>query len=153
MWSPVLHCALVSGLALSLDSLFVTAALPIRLGMARPTGRTTADPAELAGLCGRTVAAALRRVDAAWPAKLPAGLARGNSASAMAGALGVLVRTRPALARPAMELAAALLRTPGLRGTGELSAGLAFRRTSCCLYYRVPGGSLCGDCCLDRVPG
>ncbi len=28
--------------------------------------------------------------------------------------------------------------------------GSAFRRRSCCLYYRVPGGGLCGDCCFDR---
>lgn len=27
-----------------------------------------------------------------------------------------------------------------------------YRRTSCCLFYRTPGGRLCGDCALDRVP-
>ncbi|MFC9282623.1 (2Fe-2S)-binding protein [Streptomyces collinus] len=29
----------------------------------------------------------------------------------------------------------------------------AFRRRSCCLYYRVPGGGICGDCCFTRPPG
>jgi iron complex transport system ATP-binding protein len=27
-----------------------------------------------------------------------------------------------------------------------------YRRTSCCLYYRVPGGGLCGDCVLTTQP-
>ena len=27
-----------------------------------------------------------------------------------------------------------------------------FRRRSCCLYYRVPGGGVCGDCCFTRPP-
>jgi|GEM_PF-1837329 hypothetical protein len=49
---------------------------------------------------------------------------------------------------------ATLLGTGRLRGTGQLTGtGLAFRRRSCCLYYRLPGGGLCGDCCLRRVPG
>ncbi|MGH3410268.1 MAG: (2Fe-2S)-binding protein [Streptosporangiaceae bacterium] len=33
--------------------------------------------------------------------------------------------------------------------TGE---GLGFRRHSCCLYYRLPGGGLCGDCALAAPP-
>ena len=31
--------------------------------------------------------------------------------------------------------------------------GLSFRRRSCCLYYRLPGGALCGDCGLARPSG
>jgi ferric iron reductase protein FhuF len=30
---------------------------------------------------------------------------------------------------------------------------MTFRRQSCCLYYRLPGGGLCGDCCFQRPPG
>jgi hypothetical protein len=33
--------------------------------------------------------------------------------------------------------------------TGKLDD---FRRRSCCLYYRIPGGGRCGDCALDRAP-
>ena len=72
----------------------------------------------------------------------------------MTGALGELVRANPRLAWLARQLAGLLLSTLGLRGGGDLAdAALTFRRRSCCLYYRVPGGGLCGDCCLDRPPG
>jgi hypothetical protein len=46
-----------------------------------------------------------------------------------------------------------------LAGTGELrpprppDRDWSFRRRSCCLYYRVPGGELCGDCVLSHRPG
>ena len=30
--------------------------------------------------------------------------------------------------------------------------GTASAARSCCLYYRVPGGGLCGDCCFVRPP-
>lgn len=29
---------------------------------------------------------------------------------------------------------------------------VGYRRTSCCLYYRTPGGGLCGDCSLTSPP-
>jgi FhuF 2Fe-2S C-terminal domain len=153
VWSPVLHCALVSGVVPELGSLFITAGPPVRLGTTGLAGWTAPDAAELPGLCGAAVTAPLRQIESGLPTRLPAGLVLGNSASAMAGAIGVLVRARPDLARPAVQLGRTLLQTEGLRGGGAFSAGLTFRRTSCCLYYRVPGGALCGDCCLDRVPG
>ncbi|MFD2121439.1 (2Fe-2S)-binding protein [Streptomyces cirratus] len=41
-------------------------------------------------------------------------------------------------------------RPPRRTGTfiHEDGLGVAFTRRSCCLYYRVPGGGLCGDCVL-----
>jgi FhuF 2Fe-2S C-terminal domain len=159
VWSPVLHCGWVSGVVPDLGSVLITAGPAARLGTTRLAGRTAPDRPALPGLTAAAVAAPLRQIEAGLPARLPAGLARGNSASAMAGALGMLVRAHPDLARPAVQLARALLQTEDLRGGGTLSAsrdgepGFGFRRTSCCLYYRVPGGGLCGDCCLDRVPG
>lgn len=33
-----------------------------------------------------------------------------------------------------------------------VSLGQDGRRTSCCLYYRVPGGGVCGDCPFDTPP-
>ncbi|MEU6239354.1 (2Fe-2S)-binding protein [Kitasatospora sp. NPDC047058] len=75
----------------------------------------------------------------------------GNAASALAGALRMLgPRAAPGRAR---ALVAELLERPPLAGTGTLR-GAGFRRTSCCLYYRVgPGAGVCGDCCFTRPPG
>ncbi|MEU1022927.1 (2Fe-2S)-binding protein, partial [Streptomyces sp. NPDC005904] len=51
----------------------------------------------------------------------------------------------------ALRLAEALFDHPDLRTTGTLDPA-AFRRRSCCLYYRCPGGGVCGDCCFERPP-
>jgi hypothetical protein len=78
---------------------------------------------------------------------LSAHILRGNAASALVGSLAVLSRVRPELARRCGELARAQLATGPLAGTGDFHDG-GFVRRSCCLYYRVPGGGLCGDCIL-----
>ncbi|WP_327683377.1 (2Fe-2S)-binding protein [Kitasatospora sp. NBC_00458] len=107
---------------------------------------------------------------------LPDGLLRGNTASALAGALRMLdVHTAaqpgstPAPHGPARAraLVAQVLARPPLAGTGTLLAtrvpgipgdpgalgGTAFRRNSCCLYYRIgPQAGVCGDCCFTRPP-
>ncbi|MFJ4984562.1 (2Fe-2S)-binding protein [Streptomyces sp. NPDC088732] len=87
-----------------------------------------------------------------------AGLLWGNAASALAGTLRVLHSWclgeggRPEAASRAAALVAALLADPLLRDAGTLGlsgpAAPAYMRRSCCLYYRVPGGGLCGDCVL-----
>lgn len=75
----------------------------------------------------------------------------GNVASAINGAAGMIVRTRPDLAAAATGLAARVLAHPRLRAAYDGSAG-AFRRRSCCLIYQAgpPGAprQLCGDCIL-----
>ncbi|MET8009342.1 (2Fe-2S)-binding protein [Streptomyces sp. NPDC005271] len=82
----------------------------------------------------------------------------GNAASALAGSLRVLhdwcrAQGREEAADRAIALVRALLETPPLRDSGTLTPlPLAFRRRTCCLYYRVPGGGLCGDCALSRPP-
>lgn len=78
----------------------------------------------------------------------------GNAGSALAGALRELdrwarARGRPEVAERARALTAGLLSHPDLSGTVR---GPVLRRTSCCLYYRCPGGGLCGDCVFDRPP-
>ncbi|MFD8522526.1 (2Fe-2S)-binding protein [Streptomyces capillispiralis] len=88
--------------------------------------------------------------------RLAPGLLRGNAASALAGAARELDRWgrghgRTDVAARATALARELLAHPLLSGTGTLT-GTAFRRRSCCLYYRVPGGGVCGDCCFPRPP-
>ncbi|MBI0295147.1 (2Fe-2S)-binding protein [Streptomyces sp. PRKS01-29] len=83
----------------------------------------------------------------------------GNAASALAGSLRVLhdwcrARGLAGAADRAVELARAQLVHPPLRDAGALStAPLGYRRRTCCLYYRVPGGGLCGDCVLRQAPG
>jgi ferric iron reductase protein FhuF len=46
--------------------------------------------------------------------------------------------------------AAPLARTVALRAPEPPDVGWTFRRRSCCLYYRVPGGAVCGDCVLHE---
>ncbi|MFF3445906.1 (2Fe-2S)-binding protein [Streptomyces sp. NPDC002667] len=78
----------------------------------------------------------------------------GNAASALAGTVRQLDRWALAHGRPdvgerARTLAARLLAHPDLSGTLD---PVTLRRRSCCLYYRVPGGGVCGDCCFERPP-
>ncbi|MGW0231069.1 (2Fe-2S)-binding protein [Actinopolymorpha singaporensis] len=92
-------------------------------------------------------------------ASLPDALLWGNAASALVGTLGVLAGARPELTREVAAFTETALRQPPLADAGIVdpptpSAGgvstSAFVRRSCCLYYRVPGGGLCGDCPLAR---
>ncbi|MGK5731620.1 (2Fe-2S)-binding protein [Streptomyces sp. URMC 124] len=87
----------------------------------------------------------------------------GNAASSLVGSLRVLHawchdRGRPQDATRALDLARAVFDDPLLHGTGTLAAGAApgsapsFVRNSCCLYYRVVPGGLCGDCVLRHAP-
>ncbi|AYC36996.1 hypothetical protein DWG14_01206 [Streptomyces griseorubiginosus] len=75
------------------------------------------------------------------------GLLWGNAASALVGAVRQL-GPHGAGAR-ARALAAELLAHPLLEGTLDPRT---LRRRSCCLYYRLPGGGVCGDCCFTRAP-
>ncbi|MFB8170555.1 (2Fe-2S)-binding protein [Kitasatospora purpeofusca] len=128
-----------------------------------------ADPAELADRFRRTVVEGqLMELAAAVRSTVPLseGLLRGNAASALAGALRMLeahiaqaardgASADPTLAR---FLVARALDHPPLAGTGTLTVGgtrtgTGFRRTSCCLYYRIgPQAGVCGDCCFTRPP-
>ncbi|TDC57310.1 (2Fe-2S)-binding protein [Actinomadura sp. KC345] len=70
------------------------------------------------------------------------GLVWGNAASALAGSLNV----GPADSARAAIVRLLLAREP-LAGAGSFGAD-GFVRHNCCLYYRVPGGGMCGDCGL-----
>lgn len=88
--------------------------------------------------------------------RLAPGLLRGNAASAVAGAARQLdrwarERGRPDVARRTATTVERLFTHPYLSGTGSFT-GTVFRRRSCCLYYRVPAGGVCGDCCFTRPP-
>ncbi|MEU8828028.1 (2Fe-2S)-binding protein [Streptomyces sp. NPDC048636] len=122
--------------------------------------RTHGEPAGLAGQLAHTAHAHLLPLHMAVRAACPVSgrLLWGNAASALAGSLRVLddwcrARGRPDAADRAAALVRTLLQTPPLSDTGTpTTAPLAFRRRTCCLYYRVPGGGLCGDCALSRTP-
>ncbi|MFG2309338.1 (2Fe-2S)-binding protein [Streptomyces sp. NPDC048566] len=82
------------------------------------------------------------------------GLLWGNAASALVSAARGIdrwasARGRRDLGERAGALAAGLLAHPDLAGALDPRT---LRRRSCCLYYRVPGGGVCGDCCFDRPP-
>jgi ferric iron reductase protein FhuF len=72
----------------------------------------------------------------------------GNAASALAAAGRLVAQSHPRVARRAGDLVAAVLRSGPLAGAGGFESGWSFRRRSCCLYYRIPGGGICGDCVL-----
>jgi hypothetical protein len=80
--------------------------------------------------------------------RLATGLLWGNAGSALAGAARQLGH-RTDLSARAGELAGELLAHPLLAGTLDNATR---RRRSCCLYYRLPGGGVCGDCCFTRAP-
>lgn len=83
-------------------------------------------------------------------ANLTMRLARGNVASALASSLTALFREDVA---PYADLVARPWASPPeLDGLGSWyvgSEGLPrFRRTTCCLYEKIPGAPRCGDCSL-----
>lgn len=83
---------------------------------------------------------------------------RGNAASALAGAAGVLAAQQPKQAAAAYRLAELTLWAGPLHDAGRFAQpdpaqpARVFVRRSCCLFYRVPGAGLCGDCVLSRQP-
>ncbi|MEH0581512.1 MULTISPECIES: (2Fe-2S)-binding protein [Streptomyces] len=115
-------------------------------------------PGDAATVAATVLVGHLEPLSAALRARrsVAAGLLRGNAGSALAGTARQLDQWarghgRPDVAARARALTAELFTHPLLAGTGTLT-GTAFRRHSCCLYYRVPGGGLCGDCCFTRPP-
>lgn len=159
LWSVTLACAALYGripdLAPELLHWDPDASAPDDLWLAevRPLpgdAGTVADVVLTAHLAPLTAAVHTRY-------RVATGLLWGNAASALAGAGRELDRWarrhgRTGTAARARSLTAGLLAHPLLAGTGTLT-GTAFRRHSCCLYYRVPGSGVCGDCCFSRPPG
>ncbi len=158
LWSPVIGCA-GEGLLLDLDPALVRwwrrPEGPIGLCVPDLGGWRLADPAHSVELVAdavlerhlRPMVQSLRRV-----VRVAEGLLWGNIASALMGAVLVTELSGRDGADATRALAHALLDLPALRGTGTFGVGGEFRRASCCLYYRVPGGALCGDCGLRTLP-
>ncbi|MCG5218916.1 (2Fe-2S)-binding protein [Streptosporangium soli] len=159
LWSPVLGAAVVHDLLIDLTPAEVywktAPSGPLPLRAAQLTGWHVRDPARITEGLYRTVVSELLEPMAGTVqtiVKIAPGLLWGNAASALAGAVRALARTRPELAPRAVELGRELLRVGLLHGTGELAepdpGQPFFTRRSCCLYYRLPTGGKCGDCAL-----
>lgn len=149
LWSPVLACAIGHGVLPDLDGL-QRADDGAALRLPEPVGMPAGSPEALYRVVVREH---MRPLAAGLPVKLAPALLAGNIASALVGAAGALLSARPDLRRPIVETTRSLLDTGVLAGSGVVTGdGLGFRRRSCCLFYRLPGGSLCGDCVLHRTP-
>ena len=144
LWSPVLAGVLAHGVLPDLTDLqraddSAHLRLPAAVG----------DPVEPSPeLVYRVVVTDhMARFAAGLSVNLATGLLAGNLASALTGTARMLLAARPDLREQITQLTIALLGTGDLAGTGVLtSRDLGFRRHSCCLYYRLPGGGKCGDC-------
>ncbi|MXM64450.1 ferric iron reductase [Streptomyces sp. HUCO-GS316] len=158
LWSVALGCAALYGRIPDLDARLLhwdpdgSAPDDLWLSEVRPL------PGDTATVVDAVLRGHLEPLTAALRARhrLARGLLRGNAASALAGAARQLDRWARAngctdAADRTRSLTADLLAHPLLAGTGTLTA-TAFRRRSCCLYYQVPGGGICGDCCFTRPP-
>jgi ferric iron reductase protein FhuF len=81
-------------------------------------------------------------------ARIPASVLRDNAASSLIGALQLAADK---IVPGWRFLAEQALAHPLLRGSGVIySQEPSFVRRSCCLYYRVDNGGMCGDCPLPR---
>jgi hypothetical protein len=160
--APLFGAAVVGGALPGRDAPAVAAALRWRPGPEGPwlwwagADRALAPPGDLGGLLAgllEPLVAAVRAHVAVSPRVLWS-----DAASAVASARRLVVEARPSVGSRATALAHQLLTTPPLAAVSVLRAPeppderWTFRRRSCCLYYRVPGGGICGDCVLaDRA--
>jgi hypothetical protein len=148
LWSPVLACALGHGVVPDLADL-QRADDGAQLRIPEPVGEPLKEPPSPGLLYRVVVHDHMEPLAAGLPVKLAPSLLSGNIASALIGAARALLSVRPDLRQSIIEITRSLLATGELAGSGVISGGdLNFRRRSCCLFYRIPGGSLCGDCAL-----
>lgn len=145
LWSPVVAAA-ARGIVPDLAELRWrwSPGEPVALGVAEPRGRRAEGARQAAALIHPMVVdGQLRPLSEALLTfvNLADGLLWGNAASALAGSMNV----GPDAGRGA--IVRELLAREPLAGAGSLGPG-GFVRRNCCLYYRVPGGGMCGDCGL-----
>ncbi|MFD5491376.1 (2Fe-2S)-binding protein [Streptomyces sp. NPDC127091] len=153
LWSPALACVLLHGIVPDLTELRRADDGPA-LCLPRPAGWYAERLPDPALALNEQVMRQLRALESGLRVKIAPRLLDGNAASALVGSAQVLLSARPELHEPLTDLTTRLLDTGRLAGTGVITGpGLTFRRRSCCLYYRVPDGSKCGDCCLAGRDG
>jgi hypothetical protein len=155
--SPALAAGVIGGEILDLDLTSLRwqpeVGAAFRLSMPTGAGRSASDRIEiLAGeLAAGVLAGPMAQLVSAVGALSPL-VAWGNVGSALNGAAIVIGQQRPELADRAYRLTAAVLALPPLDMTDPVP-GPRFRRTSCCLLYRIAGRSaVCADCVLPPRP-
>lgn len=155
LWSLTAGAAVVAGLVpdVPADAVRLTSVDPVTPHLVSPETWPVLDPTA-GSLLDVTVPRHLGPLAhaVADAAGTPRRILAGDAASALVGTFRVLAADA-ALAGRVRRLAAAAFARPELAGTGtlDLTGRLpAFRRSDCCLYYRVSGGGLCGDCVLRR---
>lgn len=147
LWSPVLACALGHGVLPDLTNL-QRADDGTQLRLPHPIGERIDSPS-LDDLYRIVVQDHMEPLEAGLRVKVAPALLSGNIASALVGASRALLTVRPDLREPIVGTTKSLLNTGRLAGSGAITGdNLAFKRRSCCLLYRVPGGGKCGDCVL-----
>jgi len=160
LWSLWLGAAIGHGLVVDLTPEllhFRRDAGGIRLHLRAPRAWRTEHAGDAEAAAPASAAAVLdthlRPLAAAVRASEPISerLLAGNTASALLGAARVLDAHRGEPAPGAAWRWARRVCEEQLTDT-VVFTGTGYRRTSCCLFYRTPGGRLCGDCALDRVP-
>lgn len=149
LWSPILACAVTYGVVPDLDGLQRADDSPA-LRLPVPEGvRLRGDWSD--ALSRAVVEENLEPFADGLRVKVAPGLLYGNIASALVAATRALYSVKPQLRDDATRLTRSLLQTGKLVGTGTVKHHLAFRRRSCCLYYRVADGAKCGDCGLVKT--
>ena len=161
LWSVTLGCAALYGRIPDLDPRLLlwdpegSAPDDLWLTEVRPLPAGAADPATIADA---VLHAHLEPLAAALHTRyrVATGVLGGTGGAALGGAarqrdLGARAHGRRDAAARVRALTAELFAHPLLADTGTRT-GTSFRRRSCCLYYRVPGGGVCGDCCFPRPP-
>jgi hypothetical protein len=146
LWSPVLACVVAHGVVPDLTGLqraddSAALRLPVPEGSRLPGDRPDT-------LYRIVVEEHLEPLADGLRVKVAPGLLYGNIASALVAATRALYSAEPRLRDDATRLARSLLAVGNLADTGTVKRNLAFRRRSCCLFYRVEDGSKCSDCAL-----
>lgn len=154
--SPSLGAALLGGVVPDLRGLWWRDVLgPVPMTLPAPQGSAVdaADPAAVAaalssGLADGPIAKLTAAIGAEGGVSLR--LLWGNVASATAGAVKMFAAASPPHAGIAYEVGRRMVGQVPLTDSGNFT-GTAFRRSTCCLYYKVPGGGYCGDCVLLKA--
>ncbi|MDP9868864.1 MULTISPECIES: iron reductase [Streptosporangium] len=146
LWSPLLAAVLGHGVVPDLRRLERADDGP-RLCLPTASGWHTGPEDQVMDLIyDMVVRGHLEPLAAGLRVKVAPGLLYGNAASALAEAGRAIVAARPGLAAPATRLVTDLLGRGALTGKGAVtSPDLAFRRTTCRLYYRVLDEAKCDD--------
>jgi len=150
LWSPAMACAVTHGVVPDFARLHRGDEFA-ELLLHEPSGvRLDNETDIVAALYGAVVERHLEPFAAGLRVKLASGLLYGNAASAMVAATRALYNIKPEHRDKSTRVARLLLDRLQFKGTGTVKYNLAFRRHSCCLYYRIADGAKCGDCGLSR---